>query len=114
MRPCGCLREHGLWTFLLLFEFVDSSRLVVTISGPPQRFLTVVECPHPHDSVFADCIHVSKIHFLPLTAVFRSEPRMNKYHDPVTRREKLHGLAAAFRPPGARLRQILFHRVSAV
>src|SRR5215510_10418410 len=81
MPPCGCLREHELWTLLLLLEFVDSSRLLVTSSGPPHRFLTGVKCPHPHDSVVADCIHVSKIHFLLLTTVFGSEPHVNKYHD---------------------------------
>jgi hypothetical protein len=82
------------------------------LSNPAQGFLPVGERLHLDHPVITDGVDIRKAYILPIIVAFRSNPGVNKYHDPVASNDKPLRFAVYLGPSGAGLRQILFHAIS--
>lgn len=69
-------------------------------SSPTQSLLPVGECSHLDRFAIAEGIDVRESYLLPLVAILRSNPRMNKNHDPAAGGNELFRFADHFGPGG--------------
>ncbi len=75
-------------------------------SSPTQSFLTVGKRAHLNNPAITNGIDVCKIDVVPIAAALGPNVRMNKHHNAIAGRDKLHRLTRSFGQGGARLAQV--------